>query len=149
MFESVGLLRILRIMRIIRLSRLLRKTRNLRELQKLVRMMATCLKALMWSFEAQAAFSKSSFCACDIPAYSCRLPASILAQGYGSSHLVTRPSGHVVATFVLPWHHPSRSSSRVWDLLDVWQKGCVWSKLEVTWIMPWFSLLVWNREQGR
>lgn len=50
MFESVGLLRILRIMRIIRLSRLLRKTRNLRELQKLVRMMATCLKALMWSF---------------------------------------------------------------------------------------------------
>ncbi|CAL1144969.1 unnamed protein product [Cladocopium goreaui] len=50
MFESVGLLRILRIMRIIRLSRLLRKTRTLRELQKLVRMMATCLKALMWSF---------------------------------------------------------------------------------------------------
>jgi len=50
MFESVGILRVLRIMRIVRLSRLLRKTRALRELQKLVRMMATCLKALFWSF---------------------------------------------------------------------------------------------------
>eukprot|EP00434_Breviolum_minutum_P011263 symbB.v1.2.009937.t1/scaffold640.1/size177612/20 len=50
MFESVGILRVLRIMRIVRLSRLLRKTRTLRELQKLVRMMATCLKALFWSF---------------------------------------------------------------------------------------------------
>lgn len=52
MFESVGILRVLRIMRIVRLSRLLRKTRTLRELQKLVRMMATCLKALFWSFES-------------------------------------------------------------------------------------------------
>ena len=52
MFESVGILRVLRIMRILRLSRLLRKTRALRELQKLVRMMATCLRALMWSFAA-------------------------------------------------------------------------------------------------
>eukprot|EP00438_Fugacium_kawagutii_P036263 Skav223702 [mRNA] locus=scaffold1907:208133:209648:+ [translate_table: standard] len=51
--ESFTVLRVLRIMRIIRLSRLLRKTRALRELQKLVRMMATCLRALMWSFEAQ------------------------------------------------------------------------------------------------
>lgn len=51
--ESFTVLRILRVMRIVRLSRLLRKTRALRELQKLVRMMATCLKALLWSFEAQ------------------------------------------------------------------------------------------------
>ncbi|CAJ1388094.1 unnamed protein product [Effrenium voratum] len=45
-----NLLRTLRFARIIRLLRLLRKTRSLRELQKLVTMMATCLKALAWSF---------------------------------------------------------------------------------------------------
>ncbi|CAK9009860.1 unnamed protein product [Durusdinium trenchii] len=47
---SFGFVRILRLIRIFRLTRLLRKTRALRELQKLVRMMATCLKALVWSF---------------------------------------------------------------------------------------------------
>ena len=43
-----------------------------------------------------------------------------MAQVIGSSHLVTRPSEHdrCCSYFVLPWHHPSRSSSRVWDLLE-------------------------------
>ncbi|CAE7344048.1 SCN1A [Symbiodinium natans] len=45
-----GMLRVLRLARIIRLVRLLRKAPRLRELQKLVTMMATCLKALAWSF---------------------------------------------------------------------------------------------------
>lgn len=47
---SLGFIRVLRLMRILRLTRLLRKTRALRELQKLVRMMATCVRALFWSF---------------------------------------------------------------------------------------------------
>jgi len=47
---DLRLLRTLRFLRIIRLLRLLRKIHGLRELQKLVTMMATCLKALAWSF---------------------------------------------------------------------------------------------------
>ncbi|CAJ1454452.1 unnamed protein product [Effrenium voratum] len=47
---SIGISRALRLMRIFRLTRLLRKTRTFRELQKLVRMAATCLRALLWSF---------------------------------------------------------------------------------------------------
>ncbi|CAJ1366526.1 unnamed protein product [Effrenium voratum] len=46
----MGVLRVFRLARIVRLMRLLRKTRALRELQKLVTMMATCLRALAWSF---------------------------------------------------------------------------------------------------
>lgn len=46
---SMGMFRAFRLARIVRLMRLLRKTRALRELQKLVTMMATCLKALVWS----------------------------------------------------------------------------------------------------
>jgi len=49
-FENLTVLRALRLARIVRLMRLLRRTRALRELQKLVHMMATCLKALFWSF---------------------------------------------------------------------------------------------------
>jgi len=45
-----SMLRVLRLARILRLVRLLRKAPRLRELQKLVTMMATCLKALVWSF---------------------------------------------------------------------------------------------------
>jgi len=45
----IGIFRAFRLARIVRLMRLLRKTRALRELQKLVTMMATCLKALVWS----------------------------------------------------------------------------------------------------
>lgn len=48
--NGMGILRVLRMARIIRLMQLLRKTRSLKELQKLVTMMATCLKALAWSF---------------------------------------------------------------------------------------------------
>lgn len=47
---QLGVLRALRLVRIVRLMRLLRRTRALRELQKLVHMMATCMKALGWSF---------------------------------------------------------------------------------------------------
>ena len=47
---NLGVLRALRFVRIIRLMRLLRRIRALRELHKLVTMMATCLKALLWSF---------------------------------------------------------------------------------------------------
>ncbi|CAE7269477.1 Scn11a [Symbiodinium sp. CCMP2456] len=50
LIASFSMLRVLRLARIIRLMRLLRRTRALRELQKLVTMMATCLKALGWSF---------------------------------------------------------------------------------------------------
>ncbi|CAE7198450.1 SCN10A [Symbiodinium natans] len=50
LIASFSMLRVLRLARIIRLMRLLRRTRALRELQKLVTMMATCLKALAWSF---------------------------------------------------------------------------------------------------
>ncbi|CAJ1352992.1 unnamed protein product, partial [Effrenium voratum] len=46
----IGLFRVLRMARIMRLMQLLRKSRSLKELQKLVTMMATCLKALTWSF---------------------------------------------------------------------------------------------------
>ncbi|CAJ1332441.1 unnamed protein product, partial [Effrenium voratum] len=47
---KVGILRVLRLARIVRLMQLLRKSRSLKELQKLVTMLATCLKALLWSF---------------------------------------------------------------------------------------------------
>ncbi|CAE7191248.1 CACNA1C [Symbiodinium necroappetens] len=47
---NLGILRALRLVRIVRLMRLLRRIRALRELHKLVTMMATCLKALLWSF---------------------------------------------------------------------------------------------------
>lgn len=43
-------LRLLRVIRVLRVARILQKSRSLRELQKLVAMMATCLKALAWSF---------------------------------------------------------------------------------------------------
>eukprot|EP00435_Cladocopium_sp_Y103_P074997 s22_g53.t1 len=43
-------LRLLRVIRVLRVARILQKSRSLRELQKLVAMMATCLKALGWSF---------------------------------------------------------------------------------------------------
>lgn len=46
----ISMTRILRLVRIFRLARLLQRTKSLRELSKLVRMMATCLKALAWSF---------------------------------------------------------------------------------------------------
>ncbi|CAE7401399.1 Scn11a [Symbiodinium pilosum] len=48
--QTISLFRALRLVRILRLTRLLRRTRGFRELQKLVRMMATCIKALFWSF---------------------------------------------------------------------------------------------------
>lgn len=48
--SRITILRVLRMARIVRLMRLLRKSRSLKELQKLVTMMATCLKALAWSF---------------------------------------------------------------------------------------------------
>jgi len=48
--SKITILRVLRMARIVRLMQLLRKTRSLKELQKLVTMMATCLKALVWSF---------------------------------------------------------------------------------------------------
>lgn len=46
----LGDLRLLRVIRVLRVARILQKSRSLRELQKLVSMMATCLKALGWSF---------------------------------------------------------------------------------------------------
>ncbi|CAJ1348644.1 unnamed protein product, partial [Effrenium voratum] len=49
-FAQISILRLLRLMRVARLMRLLRKIRSLRELHKLVTMMATCMKALIWSF---------------------------------------------------------------------------------------------------
>lgn len=45
-----SLVRVLRLVRIFRITRLLQRTKALRELSKLVSMMATCLKALVWSF---------------------------------------------------------------------------------------------------
>lgn len=48
--SRITILRVLRMARIVRLMQLLRKSRSLKELQKLVTMMATCLKALAWSF---------------------------------------------------------------------------------------------------
>jgi len=46
----ISLIRVLRLVRIFRITRLLQRTKALRELSKLVSMMATCLKALVWSF---------------------------------------------------------------------------------------------------
>eukprot|EP00435_Cladocopium_sp_Y103_P037723 s2715_g10.t1 len=48
--SRITILRVLRMARIVRLMQLLRKSRSLKELQKLVTMMATCMKALAWSF---------------------------------------------------------------------------------------------------
>jgi len=45
-----AVLRALRLVRIFRLMRLLKRIRPLRELHKLVMMMATCFRALLWSF---------------------------------------------------------------------------------------------------
>eukprot|EP00439_Symbiodinium_sp_Y106_P025245 s2877_g3.t1 len=47
---NIGFVPILRMVRVLRLARLLKRLRAFRELQKLVCMMATCLKALFWSF---------------------------------------------------------------------------------------------------
>ena len=47
---NLGFVPVLRMVRVLRLARLLKRLRAFRELQKLVRMMATCLKALFWSF---------------------------------------------------------------------------------------------------
>ncbi|CAJ1394026.1 unnamed protein product [Effrenium voratum] len=47
---NIGVVRALRLVRIFRLIRLLKKIRPLRELHKLVMMMATCFRALLWSF---------------------------------------------------------------------------------------------------
>ena len=47
---NLGFVPILRMVRVLRLARLLKRLRAFRELQKLVRMMATCLRALFWSF---------------------------------------------------------------------------------------------------
>ena len=49
-FARVSLLRILRLMRVFRLLKIFRKVKALRELNKLVKMMSTCMKALLWSF---------------------------------------------------------------------------------------------------
>jgi len=46
----ISLIRVLRLVCIFRITRLLQRTKALRELSKLVSMMATCLKALVWSF---------------------------------------------------------------------------------------------------
>lgn len=48
--SKIGLSRALRLIRIVRLTRIVSRTRRFRELHKLIRMMATCLKALLWSF---------------------------------------------------------------------------------------------------
>lgn len=49
-FSKVSILRILRLMRVFRLLKIFRKVKALRELNKLVKMMSTCMKALLWSF---------------------------------------------------------------------------------------------------
>ncbi|CAJ1413431.1 unnamed protein product, partial [Effrenium voratum] len=49
-FVQIGMLRMLRVARIMRLTRLLRKSSSLKELRRLLTMMATCMKALAWSF---------------------------------------------------------------------------------------------------
>ena len=49
-YEFLYDLKVFRAVRILRVARILRKTRSVKELQKLVMMMATCLKALAWSF---------------------------------------------------------------------------------------------------
>ncbi|CAK8985909.1 unnamed protein product [Durusdinium trenchii] len=50
LLDKFSVLRMLRLARIVRLMQLLRRTRSLKELQKLVTMLATCFKALLWSF---------------------------------------------------------------------------------------------------
>lgn len=49
-FGRIGMLRLLRVARILRLTRILRKSQSLKELRRLLTMMATCMKALAWSF---------------------------------------------------------------------------------------------------
>lgn len=49
-FGQLGMLRLLRVARVLRLTRLLRKSTSLKELRRLLTMMATCMKALGWSF---------------------------------------------------------------------------------------------------
>lgn len=49
-FGRIGMLRLLRVARILRLTRILRKSQFLKELRRLLTMMATCMKALAWSF---------------------------------------------------------------------------------------------------
>ncbi|CAE7760301.1 SCN2A [Symbiodinium microadriaticum] len=49
-FGRIGMLRLLRVARVLRLTRLLRKSTSLKELRRLLTMMATCMKALGWSF---------------------------------------------------------------------------------------------------
>mmetsp|Transcript_36812 Transcript_36812/g.85042 ORF Transcript_36812/g.85042 Transcript_36812/m.85042 type:complete len:709 (-) Transcript_36812:130-2256(-) len=49
-FGRLGILRLLRVARVLRLTRVLRKMTALKELRRLLNMMATCMKALAWSF---------------------------------------------------------------------------------------------------